>query len=477
MARRLDAPSDIFSFGCVLYEMVTGRRAFARQTIAETIAAIMTDDPPALAASGKEVPLELERIVGRCLEKQAKERFQSAQDVAFDLKALLSGVVAASHVRSGRRSRPAVWLAAVIAVLLLGLAAWAYLSLDRRGAIDSLAILPLTSGSADPNMEQLSDGITESIINSMSQLPKLKVINRTTVFRYKGREVDPQKVGRELKVQAVLTGRMIQQGDTISVQADLIDVADGSQLWGGRCNRKLSDLIALPEEMAKQISDKLRLKLTGVEEKQLTRRSTDDVEAYRLYMRGRYFWNKRNAEAINLGIEYFRQAIARDPHYALAYVGLADSYAILPNFSETSTDEASLKARAAALKALEIDETLPEAQVTLASISADRWEWQEAEKWFKRAMELNPSYATAHQWYGVYLAKIGRVDEALVEMKRAYELDPLSLIINLELGAALAHARQYDQAIEQLRKNLEIEPTFVPGRLPPRAGPLAKEAV
>ena len=286
---------------------------------------------------------------------------------------------------------------------------------------------------------------------------------RGTVFRYKGREVDPQKVGHELRVGAVLMGSLIQRSDTLTIRAELVNVGDGARLWGDQYNQRLSDVLAMQEEIAKHISESLRLKLTGVEQRQLTKHYTDNAEAYRLYLKGRYFWNKRNGEAIQKGIDYFQQAIERDPGYALAYVGLAESYAILPSYSDTPANEAALKARAAALKALELDGTLAEAHTTLASVSADQWDWREAEKSFKRAVELNPGYATLHDWYAGYLTKVGRVDEALTEIKRAYELDPLSLNINAGLASILYFARRYDQAIEQFRKVLEMEPNFIQG--------------
>jgi len=468
-----DAPSDIFSFGCVLYETVTGSRAFARQTMAETMAAILRDDPPALTASGQDVPVELERVVRHCLEKEAGARFQSARDLAFDLRALLSRsgeahhpvVVASSPALAIVRFRPAVWAVAMIVILLLGVMVWRNLSPGGGEGIDSLAVMPLASGSADPNMEYLSDGITEGLINSLSQLPQLKVTARTTVFRYKGQEVDPQKIGRELKVRAVLTGKVTQQGDTLSVQADLVNTTDGRQLWGERYQRRLSDVFVVQEEIARHLSEKLRPKLKGAAQKQLTKRYTDNAEAYQLYLRGRYYWNKRTGEAIKMGIEYFQQAIEKDPGYALAYVGLADSYSILPNYSEMTAAEANLKAQAAALRALELDDTLAEAHATLGTISSDQWNWPEAEKRLARALELNPSYASAHRWYAEYLAHTGRVKEGLAEMQRAYELDPLSLIINQGLALALHYTRQYDQASAQFRKTLEMEPNFAPGHL------------
>jgi TolB-like protein/Tfp pilus assembly protein PilF len=331
-----------------------------------------------------------------------------------------------------------------------------------RQAIDSLAILPLVNASADPNAEYLSDGITESIINSLSQILKLRVMARSTVFRYKGREVDPQTVGRELGVRAVLTGRALQLGDSIVIGTELVDASDGSQLWGEQYRRKFSDIFALQEEISREISEKLRLKLTGAQKKHLTKRYTENPEAYQFYLKGRYYENKFfNEAALRKAIECFQQAIERDPTYALAYAGLADCYIRLSTFNLTPSKEGFAKARAAVLKALEIDDALAEAHTSLARIkSSFDWDWPTAEEEFKRAIELNPNYARAHHLYGRHLMSMGRFDEAAAEIRRASELDPLSLSISADLSAPLFFRRQYDGAIESLRKTLEMDSNF-----------------
>jgi eukaryotic-like serine/threonine-protein kinase len=331
-----------------------------------------------------------------------------------------------------------------------------------RQAIDSLAILPLVNASGDPNAEYLSDGITESIINSLSQIPKLRVMARSTVFRYKGREVDPQTVGRELGVRAVLTGRVLQLADYIVIGTELVDAADGSQLWGEQYRRSVLDIFAVQEAISREISGKLRLKLTGAEKKRLTKRYTENTEAYHLYLKGRYYENKFfNEAALRRAIECFQQAIERDPTYALAYAGLADCYIKLSTFNVAPSKEGFAKARAAVLKALEIDDKLAEAHTSLARIkSSFDWDWLAAEEEFRRAIELNPNYATAHHLYGRHLMIMGRFDEAAVEIRRASELDPLSLLINADLSAPLFFARQYDRAIESLRETLEMDPNF-----------------
>jgi adenylate cyclase len=332
---------------------------------------------------------------------------------------------------------------------------------SRRGAIDSLAVLPLANASADPGTEYLSDGITESIINTLSQLPQLKVMARATVFRYKGKEVDVQEVSRELGVRAVMSGRVLQFGDNLIIKTELVDTADGSQLWGDEYRRKSADIFEVQEEISKEISEKLRIKLTGEEKRLLVKRYTDNTEAYRLYLQGRFCLSKMTKDALNNAIRHFQQAINVDPEYALAYAGLADAYYALSS-AHLPPNEAMPKARGAAEKALEIDDTLAEAHASLALVKAFyEWDWAGAEDEYKRAIELNPGYASAHHWHGWSLALIGRLNEAILEIKQASELDPLSLEINTDLGLSFLFARQYDQAIEQFRKVIEMDPNFI----------------
>jgi TolB-like protein/Tfp pilus assembly protein PilF len=314
-------------------------------------------------------------------------------------------------------------------------------------------------------MEYLSDGIADTLINSLSQLRRLRVVPRSLTFRYKGREIDPQRVGSELDARAVLTGRVMQRGDTLLIGTELMDVAKLSQLWGAQYNRKMADIFALQEEIAREITEKLRLQLTGEEKKRLTKRATGNKEAYQLYLKGRYWLGKRTPEGFGKAIECFQQAIANDPTYALAYSGLADCYCWLPGLAFVPPKEAYPRAKEAALKALQIDDTLAEAHASLAQVNVSQdWDWSGGEREFQRAIALNPDYAMAHFWYGWTLVNTGRVEESLTEMKRALELDPLSLEINWFLGAAFYFSRQYDQAIEQCRRTLELEPNFFPPR-------------
>jgi eukaryotic-like serine/threonine-protein kinase len=461
------ARSDIFSFGCVLYEMVTGERAFARQTAAETMAAILRDEAPEIAASDKDLPHELERVIRHCLEKNPAERFQSARDLGFALRDMLSGssLVKSVSAPSKAHAHPAVWLAAALALLLLSVAL--YLFTGRGKTIDSLAILPFANASANPDAEYLSDGIAESIISSLSQLPRLRVMARSTVLRYKGQEIDPRKVGRDLHVDAVLTGNLIQRGETLIIKMELVKVEDGSQLWGEQYQRKFSGVLAMQAEIAKQISEKLRLKLTGEEQHRLTKVYTDNAEAYQLYLKGRYYWNRRTPESLNKSIEYFQQAADKDPNYALAYVGLADSYSLLGSpVGGGSPREKFPKAKAAALKALELDDTLAEAYASLVIVRLRYdWDWLVAEREIKRAIELNPNYSMTHLMYADYLRVMGRSDEAIAEIKRAQELEPLSLNTNAVVGVHFYFARQYDQAIEQCQKTLDLDPNFAQAHL------------
>jgi TolB-like protein/DNA-binding winged helix-turn-helix (wHTH) protein/Tfp pilus assembly protein PilF len=360
------------------------------------------------------------------------------------------------------RSRVAL---GVVVVLLAALASagWFYRRAGRGGeTIDSLAVLPFVNSSGDPNTEYLRDGLTESLINSLSQLPDLKVMSRDSTLRYKGKEAEPRMVGRELGVRAIFKGRVTQRGDTLHISAELINVRDSSHIWGQQYDRKLADMVALREEITREMASALRVRLTGAEEKRLTKNYTTNPEAYQNYLKGRYWLNKRTGEGFNKGVEYFQQAIAIDPTYALAYSGLSDAYCLLADFGLVPEKEGYLRAKDAALKALELDDTLAEAHSALALIkSSYDWDWSGADREVRRAIELNPSDVDAHRLHAEVLWQTGRLDEAISETKRTLELDPLSLANNLTLGVEFFLARQYDQAIEQEGKVLELDPNFV----------------
>jgi TolB-like protein/tetratricopeptide (TPR) repeat protein len=444
----VDPRSDLFSVGCVLYELAAGRRPFHGRTAAETAAAILHDEPPPLASLAPQVPIPVEHVIRHCLAKEAGHRVASARDLALSLRALLGGSGDAESLPPTALHRPAP-------------------PRRRRGAIPSVAVLPLANADRDPDAEYLSDGITEGIINTLSQLPGLRVMARSTAFRYKGQGADPQEVGRALKVRAVLTGQLVRRADRLVIKVELVDVRDGSQLWGERYDREATGLPAVESAIVREIADSLRLRLTGEQKRRLGRPHTENAEAYQCYLKGRHHWNKRTAEGLKKSIKLFEQAIDIDPTYALAYTGVADAYLNLGGWGHVAFHDAYPRARAAAQRALAIDDTLAEAHVSLAMVRKEYdWDWTGAGREYERALELNPNYAIAHQWYGEYLAATGRHPEAIASLKRGIDLDPLSLIIHATLGRhGYYFARQYDRAIAQLQKTLDMDDGFWVARL------------
>ena len=444
----LDARTDLFSFGVVLYEMVTGVRPFRGETSGVITEAILNRRPVSPVRLNPDLPPKLEEVINKALEKDRKLRYQNAFDLRTDLQRLKRD----SDLAHGVASR---------SVLIAETGAWRPRSAAGAAPIDSIAVLPLANDSGDPDTEYLSDGISESVINNLACLRGVRVMARSTVFRYKGRDLDPQQIGRELRVRAVLTGHLLQRSDTLIIQIELVETRKGSQLWGSQYVRKLDDVLTLQEDISREISQNLRLRLTGEEKQRLVRRYTSDPEAYQLYLKGRYFWNKRTDADLRKAISYFEQAVAKDPEYALAYTGLADSYHVLWVYSNITPRECHHLAKAAALRAVQIDDTLAEAHTTLASIAAaDEWNFAEGEREFQIALSLNPNYATAHKWYAESLTYVGRFDEALIEMQKAQELDPLSLIGNVTAGQILIHAQKYDEAISQLRNVVDQDKDF-----------------
>jgi serine/threonine protein kinase/tetratricopeptide (TPR) repeat protein len=433
-----DSRADIFAFGVVLFEMLSGRQPFTRASAAETMSAVLHQDPPSLASLVPDLPPALDRVVRHCLEKNPEDRFHSVHDLALQLQD-------AAQPDSGSPSRPRP-------------------TRRRSKAIDSVAVLPFHNVSGDAESEYLSDGITESILHTLSLLPKLRVMARSTVFRYKGRHDDALAVGRELGVRAVLAGRLMQRRDALGVQAELVDVNDGSLLWGARYDKRPGDLLAVQDEIAREISDRLRFKPTGAERRKLRQPATRDSEAYQSYLKGRFFWNKWTPEGMRVSLGFYEQAIRIDPRYALAWAGLADSHAVLGNIKAVPPAEAFPRAKAAALKALEIDPDLAEAHASLGFVRRFfDWDWPAAERSFARALRLNPAYATAHRWYAQFLAGSGRHAEAVREAELALELEPLSIIIYTAVGDVLFYARRFDEAIGYYRRALELDPEFLPG--------------
>ena len=498
--REIDHRSDIFSFGCILYEAVTRQKAFAGKDAIDTLNKIIREPAAPITDFRPDAPNHLQRIVRRCLAKDPEDRYQTIKDIAIELRELRRDLAGApgidttvapsatvSTVGAPGSAEPISTSAApstppssaeyivsgirqhkfAVAVALIVLAAGAvglgmYLhARNTEVAIDSIAVLPFQNTSGEPDSEYLSDGMAESLINSLSRLPHLSVKSRSSVFRYKGKEVEPQKVASELSVQAILNGRVVQRGDDLTLYLSLVDGQTGNQLWGEQYNRKLTDLAALQNEIARDVSQNLRARLSSADEQKLAKNYTENAEAYQLYLKGRYFWNKRSPEGHRKSIEYFNQAIEKDPNFALAFLGLADAYASLPFDSDVPPREAYPKAKAAATRALEVDAKLAEAFSSLAAVKFNYdWDFPGAEEELKRAIGLNPNDAIVHQRYGRYLSLMGRHQEAIAEAKRARELDPLSLLINALVGDTLFYAHQYDQAIEELRKPLEIEPNF-----------------
>jgi eukaryotic-like serine/threonine-protein kinase len=465
----LDQRTDLFSFGAVLYEMATGRMAFSGNTSALIFDSLLHKTPTSAIRVNPELPAELEYIINKALEKDRALRYQSAAEMLADLKRLRRNSssttveVADRKVRSAGRSRKILWASAgVIVLALIALAAFLWRGRIAQKEISSVAVLPFVNTSNDPNTEYLSDGITESLINDLSQVPNLAVMSRASVFHYKGRDADPQTVARDLKVEAVVTGRIVQRGDQFIISSELIDARTNHNLWGDRYDRKLSDLLAVQEDIAGAIAAKLRERLGGEPKKQVAKSGggTNNPEAYQLYLKGRYYWEKRTPEALERSKDYFNQAIAKDPTYGLAYVGLANYYNVVAEYSPVPESEAAPNAQAAAEKALAIDNSLAEAHAALAAAHWSSLEFAAAETEFQRALELNPKFANAHHWYGLFLCWQARHLEGIPQLRRAVELDPLNLQYNANLGSALADSGQYEDGVQQLNRTLEMDPSF-----------------
>ncbi len=479
----VDARSDIFSFGVVVFEMLTGKLPFRGEHEAAMMYSIMNEEPASVTKFRPEVSAEVERIINRALEKEAEDRYQSIADMVSELRR--------EQKKSSRVSRPSVSgtssihptsdyeqpkavptpllkrksvLFATVGTLVIVSAVILYLLFGRQEqAIDSLAVLPFENVGASSEQEYLADGVTESIINNLTKISTLRVVPRSTVFRFKGKEMDIQEIGSKLNVSAVLSGRITHRGPMLDVQVDLIDIKRESQLWGNSYQSNAADLLTLQERITRDVSSELGIGLSTETREKLVKRSTENTQAYQLYLQGRYYWNKRNAVAIERAIDYFKQAIALDSMYALAYAGLADCYIIQSQYTGIPTRITVPQAQNAARRALELDNSLAEAHTTLAFSYFSQWKYEEAEREFKHAIALNPRYPTAYHWYNIMLLRTGRIDEAEVIIKKGYELDSFSPIITLNVGAIYFVRAQFDEALRYLKKCIELDPSFAPG--------------
>ena len=502
-AKPVDQRSDIFSFGCLLYEAATGHKPFVADSTVDTLHKIIHDPAPAITDYNPAAPVELQRIIRKCLAKEPAKRYQTIRDVGNDLEELIdelkgqseiersiappslsqqstSGTVttadigrapstasviqspsSAEFIATGiRRHKLGVGIGLAILVVAGALIGYYVYARSSRTTVTSIAVLPFQNRNSDADTEYLSDGLAESLIYRLSQLPGLKVSPTSSVLRYKGKELDLQKIAAELNVDAVMFGRLVQRDDNLAISVELIDARSNKLLWGEQYERKMSDLLATQREIASTIAEKLQVKLSGADDKGITKRYTDSNEAYQLYLKGRFHWNKRTGESIRKAIEVLTAATEKDPNFALAYAALADCYTVLSEYAGIPTSETLPKAKAYAERALAIDSQLAEPHATLGAVYESSWQWEDAEKEFKRAIEINPNYPTAYHWYSIFLKSQGRNDEAAVMIQRARDLDPLSSVIAVNVSRMYQLQNNYQASIENSLKIIELDPAF-----------------
>jgi serine/threonine protein kinase/Tfp pilus assembly protein PilF len=468
----LDARTDLFSFGAVLYEMATGRAAFPGPTSAVIFHAILERTPPNPTSVNSNLPSRFGEIVSKALEKDRALRYQSAPEIGADLKRLKrdteSARVTAAAAATGTllpsrnmKLRMGFLAAGLSIAVVLALALLFSGQKIKEATMDSVAVLPFVNATGDPNSEYLSEGITQDLVSTLSQLPNLKVVSLASAYRYKGRAIDPPTVARELGVHTILTGRMLQRGDNLSISAEFVDAEHDRVMWSKQYQWKLADVPNIQTQITQDITENLKMNLTGADKSRLAQRPTQNSEAYQLYLQGRFYWNKRTAGGVSKAIDYFQQAIQKDPNFALAYSGLADSYfSLARNTAALSPKEAGAKARQAAEKAVEIDPSLAEAHASLGNVLlVFEWDFAGAEREFRRAIDLNPSYPYAHQWYAELLSSTGRYEEAIQQNQKAVELEPGS-IHRLNLGLSYMLAGRYADAEKEFRKTLDMEPGY-----------------